>query len=124
MDYSELKSLLTKNNVSVNEAASLLGYKEENSFKPSFVSGKMYFSRVPLLCKLAGISPNELFGWEVEGVSGSGNYASHISGGNTQNSNEAIIALKEELKEKGGIIKEKDKQINRLFGIIEKGKKQ
>ena len=113
MDYNELKSLLTKNNVSINEAASLLGYKEENSFKPSFVSGKMHFSRVPLLCKLAQITPNEFFDWEVDGVGGSGNYASHIIGGNTQNSNEAIKALKDQLKEK-------DKQINRLLAIIER----
>ena len=66
------------------------------------------------LCYALGISPNEFFGWE-DSNSISGVYASNISGINTQNSNEAIKALKDQLKEK-------DKQINRLLGIIERNK--
>lgn len=121
MNYNELKSLITKNKKKIKDAAKIAGYAE-NSFKVAYESGTMSFSKVPLLCDYIGITPNEFFGW-VDGVTANGNYASHISGGNTQNSNEAILALKEELKEKGAIIKEKDKQINRLLTIIERGKK-
>jgi hypothetical protein len=122
MNYSELKALITKNKKKVKDAAKIAGYAE-NSFKVAYESGTMSFSKVPLLCEYIGVTPNEFFGWGDGMTATNGNYASHISGGNTQNSNETIIALREELKEKGGIIKEKDKQINRLLGIIEKGKK-
>lgn len=115
MNYSELKSLLTKNKIKVKKAAEIAGYAE-NSFKIAFEDGTMSYSKVPGICELIGISPNEFFGWpQKEEVSGNGNYASHISGGNTQNSNEAIHALKDQLKEK-------DKQIDRMLKIIEKNK--
>lgn len=122
MDYNELKSIIQKNKKKIKDAEKIAGYAE-NSFKVAYESGTMSFSKVPLLCGYIGITPNEFFGWGEESQSfGNGNYASHVSGGNTQNSNEAILSLREELKEKGGIIKEKDKQINRLLGIIERNK--
>lgn len=120
MDYNELKSIIQKNKKKVKDAAKIAGYAE-NSWKVAYEDGTMSFSKVPLLCEFIGISPNEFFGWEST-PNGGGNYASHISGGNTQNSNEVIQALMTELKEKGGIIKEKDKQINRLLTIIERNK--
>ena len=122
MNYSELKAIIQKNKKKVKDAAKIAGYAE-NSWKVAYESGTMSFSKVPLLCEYIGISPNEFFGWEEGSPSfGSGNYASHVSGGNTQNSNEAIQALREELKEKGGVIKEKDRQISRLLGIMERDK--
>lgn len=120
MVYNRLKTLLTKNKKKVKDAAKIAGYAE-NSFKVAVEDGTMSFSKVPILCEFIGITPNEFFGWESTPIGG-GNYASHINGGNTQNSNEVIQALMTELKEKGGIIKEKDKQINRLLGIIERNK--
>ena len=105
MDYNELKSIIQKNKKKVKDAAKIAGYAE-NSWKVAYEDGTMSFSKVPLLCEFIGISPNEFFGWESTPIGG-GNYASHISGGNTQNSNEVIQALMTELKEKGGIIKEK-----------------
>lgn len=120
MVYNRLKTLLTKNKKKVKEAAKIAGYAE-NSFKVAVEDGTMSFSKVPILCEFIGITPNEFFGWESTPIGG-GNYASHISGGNTQNSNEVIQALMTELKEKTGIIKEKDKQINRLLTIIERNK--
>lgn len=122
MIYNELKSLLTKHKKKVKDAAKVAGYAE-NSFKVAFEDGTLSFSKVPLLCEFIGVSPNEFFGWNDDtSAIGSGNFASHISGGNTQNSNEAILALKDELKEQRAIIKEKDKQINRLLTIIERNK--
>ena len=122
MIYSDLKSLLTKHKKKVKDAAEIAGYAE-NSFKVAYEEGTMRFSKVPLLCKFIGVTPNEFFGWDENNPSiGSGNFASNISGGNTQNSNEAILALKDELKEQRAIIKEKDKQINRLLTIIERNK--
>lgn len=88
----------------------------------SLDKGLLPYDKVLLCCRILDISPNDFFEWS-DTTLGGGNYASNISGGNTQNSNEAILALREELKEKGGIIKEKDKQINRLLAIIERGKK-
>lgn len=120
MVYNRLKTLLTKNKKKVKDAAKIAGYAE-NSFKVAVEDGTMSFSKVPILCEFIGITPNEFFGWEST-PNGGGNYASHISGGNTQNSNEVIQALMTELKEKTGIIKEKDKQINRLLTIIERNK--
>lgn len=120
MVYNRLKTLLTKNKKKVKDAAKIAGYAE-NSFKVAVEDGTMSFSKVPILCEFIGITPNEFFGWESTPIGG-GNYASHISGGNTQNSNEVIHALMTELKEKTGIIKEKDKQINRLLTIIERNK--
>lgn len=112
MIYNELKSLLTKHKKKVKDAAEIAGYAE-NSFKVAYEEGTMSFSKVPLLCEFIGVSPNEFFGWEENNPSNvSGNFASHVSGGNTQNSNEAIKALKDQLKEK-------DKQIDRLLKIIE-----
>ena len=122
MIYNELKSLLTKHKKKVKDAAKVAGYAE-NSFKVAFEDGTLSFSKVPLLCEFIGVSPNEFFGWNDDtSAIGSGNFASHISGGNTQNSNEAILALKDELKEQRAIIKEKDKQINRLLTVIERNK--
>ncbi len=120
MVYNRLKTLLTKNKKKVKDAAKIAGYAE-NSFKVAVEDGTMSFSKVPILCEFIGITPNEFFGWESTPIGG-GNYASHISGGNTQNSNEVIQALMTELKKKTGIIKEKDKQINRLLTIIERNK--
>ena len=121
MIYSELKSLLTKNKRKVKEAAELAGYAE-NSVKVAFEDGTMSFSKVPLLCQLAGISPNEFYGWGRDG-NGNSDYDSTILGVNAQNSDQAILALREELNAQRAIIKEKDKQINRLLAIIEKVKK-
>lgn len=113
MIYNELKSLLTKHKKKVKDAAKVAGYAE-NSFKVAFEDGTLSFSKVPLLCEFIGVSPNEFFGWNDDtSAIGSGNFASHISGGNTQNSNESIKAFNNQLKEK-------DKQIDRLLKIIEK----
>ena len=115
MNYNELKAHLTKEKITVKQAALQLGFSNENNFKPSFESGALPFSKVPLLCQLAHITPNELFDWNESNLVGNGNYASHITGGNTQNSNESIKVLKDQLNEK-------DKQIDRLLKIIEKNK--
>jgi len=115
MVYSELKSLIAKNKKKVKDAAKVAGYAE-NSFKVAYQDGTMSYSKVPLLCDFIGITPNEFFGYEETAIyTGNGIYASNISGGNTQNSNESIKALREQLKEK-------DKQIDRLLKIIEKNK--
>lgn len=123
MNYNELTFLAKEKSITLSSLAKEIGMTP-TGFKPAIERKTLPWEKIEIMCGVLGITPNELFGWPVEGVSGNGNYASHISGGNTQNSNEAIQALREELKEKGGIIKEKDKQINRLLGIIEKGKKQ
>ena len=124
MDYSELAFLAKQKKISLQTLAETIGLKSYQGLQSSMEGKSIKWKNIELLCRFLEITPNELFGWPTEDVQKNGNYASHIIGGNTQNSNEAIQALREELKEKGGIIKEKDKQINRLLGIIEKGKKQ
>ena len=81
--------------------------------KKAFEEKTLQWKRMESLCKIFGITPNQFTGWPAEAQVGSGNYASNITGGNTQNSNEAIKALKDQLKEK-------DKQISRLLSMLEK----
>lgn len=123
MNYNELSFLAKEKDITLSTLAKEIGMTP-NGFKPAIERKTLPWGKCDLMCSILGITPNELFGWNTCIAAGNGNYASNIIGGNTQNSNEAIIALREELKEKQSIIKEKDKQINRLLGIIEKGKKQ
>lgn len=122
MDYNDLVFLIKKKDRQLEDVCREIGITT-NGFRKGIVSGSLALRFIKPACEAIGISPNELFDWE-DLNSNSGVYASNISGINTQNSNEAIIALKEELKEQRGIIREKDKQINRLLAIIEKSKKQ
>ena len=87
--------------------------------KPSIENGSFPINKITELCKILEITPNDFFEWN-DPAGNVGVYASNISGINTQNSNEAILALKNELKQQHAIVKEKDKQINRLISIIEK----
>lgn len=122
MKYNKLKSILNERKITVADFSAQLKMTRQGLQK-SLDNGLLPYDKVVICCRLLSISPNEFFEWEEESQSfGNGNYVSHVSGGNTQNSNEAILSLREELKEKGGIIKEKDKQINRLLGIIERNK--
>ena len=123
MNYSKLKITAESKNYMIKDLAAELGMTS-NGLKRSVESNNLTMEKVTMLCKLLDITPNEFFGWDGGVPSfGSGNYASHVSGGNTQNSNEAIQALREELKEQRGVIKEKDRQISRLLGIMERDKK-
>ena len=122
MDYNELAFLAKQKKVSLQTLAETVGLKSYQGLQSSMEGKSIKWKNIELLCKFLEITPNELFGWPKEDVQSNGNYASHISGGNTQNSNEAILALREELKEQRAIIKEKDKQINRLLTIIERNK--
>lgn len=117
MDYNELTFIAKQKKITLEKLAKMIGLKSRQGLQSGVQNKSLEWAKIEELCKTLGFSPNELFGWDSQNQNGSGNYASHISGGNTQNSNEAIIALKDQLKEK-------DKQINRLLAIIEKGKKQ
>ncbi len=113
MKYNRLKILLAERQIQITDFSEQLKMTRQG-LQRSLDSDKLPYDKVLLCCQLLGISPNEFFGWDGGVPSfGSGNYASHVSGGNTQNSNEAIQALKDQLKEK-------DKQINRLLAIIER----
>lgn len=118
MNYNKLKSILSERKIIVADFSKQLKMTRQGLQK-SLNKGDLPYKKIQQCCNLLSISPNDFFEW---GEPVAGVYASNISGVNTQNSNEAILALREELKEKGGIIKEKDKQINRLLTIIEKGK--
>lgn len=121
MNYNKLKTLLTERKIKVAEFCEQLQMTRQGLQK-SLDNGQLAYEKVLLCCRLLGISPNDFFEWPD--VPGNGNYATNISGGNTQNSNEAIIALCEELKANRSIIKEKDRQINRLLTIIERNKQK
>lgn len=122
MNYNELTFLAKEKNITLTSLAKEIGMTP-TGFKPAIERKTLPWEKIETLCGILNITPNDLFGWSQESVSGNGNYAANISGGNTQNSNEAILALREELKSQRAIIKEKDKQINRLLAIIERGKK-
>ena len=120
MDYNELNLLIKRKFSSLKEFCSAIGITE-NGFRDGVVSKRLGMKYISAACKALDITPNEFFGWSI-GDNQTGVYASNITGINTQNSNEAIQALREESKEKTGIIKEKDRQINRLLTIIERNK--
>lgn len=122
MKYNKLKIILAERQIQITDFSEQLKMTRQG-LQRSLDSDKLPYDKVVVCCKLLGLTPNEFFGWETSSSVG-GNYASNVSGGNTQNSDTAILALRDELKEKGSIIKEKDKQINRLLGIIENSKKQ
>lgn len=113
MNYNEIKFIAESKNMQMMDLDAELKLAR-NGLKRSFERQTLPMSKVLQLCQILGITPNEFFGWATP-TAGSGNYASHISGGNTQNSNEAIAVLASQLKEK-------DRQINRLLGIIERNK--
>jgi DNA-binding Xre family transcriptional regulator len=121
MNYNELTFLAKEKNITLTSLAKEIGMTP-TGFKPAIERKTLPWEKIETLCGILNITPNDLFGWSQESVSGNGNYAANISGGNTQNSNEAILALREELKSQRAIIKEKDKQINRLLAVIEKNK--
>lgn len=114
MTYNDLFFLAKEKEISIASLANDIGMTS-NGLKKSFESKKLPWEKIEALCGIFGLTPNQILGWPSEAQNGSGNYAANISGGNTQNSNEAIKALKDQLKEK-------DKQINRLLAIIEKNK--
>ena len=81
-------------------------------FRTSIEAKKLPWDKMDNLCKILEITPNELMDWPVPT---GGNYAAHIQGNNTQNSNEAIGVLAKQLDKK-------DREINRLLTILEKFK--
>lgn len=122
MNYNELKFLATEKGYTIESFAHEIGISPAG-LKKGIDSCKLGMDYIIKICNVLSITPNKFFGWENDTqVIGNGIFASHVSGGNTQNSNEAILALKDELKAQRAIIKEKDKQINRLLTIIERNK--
>ena len=113
MEYNDLMILAKQKKILQKDLCQRLDITPAG-FKRGIEKGTLPINKVVPLCQILGISPNELLGWETAPV---GNYAAHIGGSNTQNSTEAITALSAQLKEK-------DRQIDRLLKIVEKGKKQ
>ena len=112
MTYNELTFVAKSKNIMIKDLAERIGMTS-NGLKRAVEKQTLTINKVLPLCQILGISPNELLGWPSH--ESGGNYAAHIGGDNTQNSNEAIEALKDQLKEK-------DRQIDRLLKIIEKNK--
>ena len=113
MNYNEIAFLAKEKKITLANLAEQLGITRQG-LQTTIERGSFPINKVVPLCQILGISPNELLGWEAAPV---GNYAAHIGGSNTQNSTEAITALSAQLKEK-------DRQIDRLLKIVERGKKQ
>ncbi len=114
MDYNDLVILAKQRKILQKDICEELKLTSAG-FKRGFENGSLSIKNLIALCRLIQISPDEVLGWPHEETAFGGNYASHITGGNTQNSNDAIKALNDQLKEK-------DKQIDRLLKIIEKNK--
>lgn len=113
MNYNEIAFLAKEKKITLANLAEQLGITRQG-LQTTIERGSFPINKVVPLCHILGISPNELLGWEA---APGGNYAAHIGGSNTQNSTEAITALSAQLKEK-------DRQIDRLLKIVERGKKQ
>lgn len=113
MNYNEIAFLAKEKKITLANLAEQLGITRQG-LQTTIERGSFPINKVVPLCQILGISPNELLGWET---APGGNYAAHIGGSNTQNSTEVITALSAQLKEK-------DRQIDRLLKIVERGKKQ
>lgn len=113
MDYNDLMILLKQKDLQLEELCQKVDITADG-LRKGIKNNSLALRYIKPLCNALNISPNEFIGWEEFNPT-SGVYASNISGINTQNSNEAIKALHDQLKEK-------DKQINRLLAIIEKNK--
>ena len=113
MNYNEIAFLAKEKKITLANLAEQLGITRQG-LQTTIERGSFPINKVVPICQILGISPNELLGWEA---APGGNYAAHIGGSNTQNSTEAITALSSQLKEK-------DRQIDRLLKIVERGKKQ
>lgn len=114
MDYNDLQILLKQKDLLLENVCQEIGITTDG-LRKGIKNNSLALRYVKPLCYALGISPNEFVGWK-SADSSSGIYASNISGVNTQNSDEAIKALKDQLNEK-------DKQINKLLALLEKGKK-
>lgn len=113
MEYNDLMILAKQKKILQKDLCQRLDITPAG-FKRGIEKGTLPINKVVPLCQILGISPNKLLGWEA---APGGNYAEHIGGSNTQNSTEVITALSAQLKEK-------DRQIDRLLKIVERGKKQ
>lgn len=111
MNYNDLVILAKQKKLSVTEFAKQIGMTRQG-LQTATTNQTMAMDKIINVCRVLGITPNEFFEWEDSNAS-PGVYASNISGINTQNSNEAIKALKDQLKEK-------DRQISRLLSLIER----
>lgn len=109
MNYNELTFLAKEKKITLTALAEKIGLTRQG-LQSTIEKGTFPINKVVPLCQILDITPNELLGWETTTA---GNYAAHIGGSNTQNSNETIQAFSEQLKEK-------DKQIDRLLKIVEK----
>ena len=83
MNYNELYLLLKQKGFTVKSICNQIAMTP-NGFKRSIERKDFPWKSIEDLCNLICITPNQLIGWSEEPVS-IGNYASHITGGNTQN---------------------------------------
>lgn len=111
MNYNELTFLAKEKKITLSDLAKQIGLTRQG-LQTTIERGTFPINKVLPLCEILDLSPNELLGWSSPM---GGNYAAHIGGSNTQNSNEVILALIDQLKEK-------DRQIDRLLKILEKNK--
>ena len=112
MTYNEITFLAKEKKITMSRLASEIGFSRVG-LKDSSEKMTMPWAKIVVMCQFLSVTPNELLGWQSE--HGNGNYAANISGGNTQNSNEAINVIAQQLDKK-------DKEIDRLLRIIEKKK--
>lgn len=119
MTYNDLFFLAKERGISIASLAKDIGMTP-NGLKKSFETKKLPWEKIESLCELFGLTPNQLLGWPVDSHTGGGNYAANITGGNTQNSDTAILTLRDELREQRVQLKEKDRQISRLLDLLGK----
>ena len=111
MNYNELKTFLDGKKITMKDFCEQLGITRQGIQK-SLDTGNFPMGKVVEICKMFHFSPNYFFGWD-EATTVVGNYASHISGVNSQDA-EALKVMAEQLREK-------DKQIYKLMNLLEKG---
>ena len=112
MNYNEIAFLAKRKGVTLSQLAKEIGITPPG-LRKGVENGTLPEKNIVSLCRVLEVSPNEVLGWNDVSA---GNYASNIGGSNQQNAGEAITALHEQLREK-------DRLIDRLMAIVEKGVK-
>lgn len=117
MTYNELKDLCEQRKMNMNELSDGLNMSR-NGFAFAVKNGTLQMNKIPILCELVRITPNEFFGVE-NGVVNNGQM--QVGNRNLMRvERESLELLREQLKQKDEQLKQKDEQIKSLLNLINK----
>ena len=117
MTYNELKDICEQRKMNMNDLSSGLNMSR-NGFAFAVKNGTLQIKKIPILCELVRITPNEFFGME-NGVVNNGQM--QVGNRNLMRvERESLDLVREQLKQKDEQLKQKDEQIKSLLSMLDK----